>query len=137
MKSGNRKLFKSIRGLVYLLRKLFPDRFAPNADEFVIAVGSGDYPYVRMNKLPHTGVAPVLMFGSSFRNEGVYSNLIPMPMPDARHLDCFVEYVEKGRVCMALRDAAGGGEEKWDDLIVSCSRLYGCLFWPGLFLLLF
>ncbi|KAL7533651.1 hypothetical protein ACHAWF_004574 [Thalassiosira exigua] len=123
-KAGNRKLWKSVRGLAYVLRKAFPDRFTPRSPELVLAVGSGDYPHAKPSTLPRgsEGGAPVLMFGSAFRDPQVYPNLVAMPMPEARHLGCLVEWAEKGKVCGEWRAYAGdGGDERagaeWDDLI--------------------
>ena len=134
-KNGNRKLWKAMRQLVYILRTVFPERFNPNQPELVLAMGSGDYPHVRKAKLPHTkGVAPVLMFGSSFANaESTYSNMIPMPMPVHQHMGCFVEWVQsnENQVCKYMKgddrkfDEFGTlifGEEyglEWENLIVS------------------
>jgi hypothetical protein len=73
--------------------------------EMVLTMGSGGYPQVRKSALPHLdGVAPVLMFGSAFRDTGIYRNILAMLMPVDRHLTCLVEWVMyKGkRVCNAL-----------------------------------
>ena len=98
------------------------------------AIGSGDYPHVRrhkLSKLPYTeGVAPVLMFGSAFRDPGMYSNMMAMPMPEPHHLFCFTEWLVNGRVCKEMREMKGqlvfGKEDgqEWQDLIVSSSIIY-------------
>ena len=135
-KAGGKKLFRTIKYLTYMLRRTFPERFAgPGSSELVLAISSGDYPHVRRSKMPRGdgGVAPVLMFGSSFRDPAVYPNMIAMPMPEAHHLDCFEEWLTSGnqRVCKELRAKTPGstgdgklvfGEEyglEWDNLIVS------------------
>ena len=130
-KSGNKKLWKSMRDLAYMLRKVFPDRFNSDMPELVLAIGSGDYPHVRKSALPHLdGVAPVLMFGSAFQDADIYHNMLAMPMPEARHLECFYEWVKHdgGHVCEELRASKSdggnlvfGGEYgfEWDSLIVS------------------
>jgi len=103
-KAGNKKLWKSMRYMTYMLRRLFPERFTKDSPELVFAVGSGDYPHVRPSKLPHAGgVAPVLMFGSAFRDPGMYSNMMAMPMPEQHHLFCFQEWLDTGRVCKEMR----------------------------------
>ena len=62
--AGNDKLWKSYKSFCRILRKTFPDRFTPQNDELVIAMSGGDYPHVKLEKLPYLdGVAPVLMFG--------------------------------------------------------------------------
>ena len=87
----------------------------------VLAIGGGDYPHVKLDKLPHVnGIAPVLMFGSSFQYEtNMYPNMIAMPQPVREHLDCFVYWVENGmkKVCSALSSLKF--DEEWDSLIVS------------------
>ena len=136
-RNGNKKLWKSLTQVVYALRRLFPERFRPDAPEFVFAVGSGDYPHVRRHALPlgrrHAG-APVLMFGSAFRDPDMYPNMIAMPMPASQHLDCFVSWVEREKVCPEWRGKSSGGKLlfpedtnggiglQWDDLIVSDVR---------------
>lgn len=108
--AANKKLFVSMSHLSWLLRKLFPERFTPDQPELALAVGSGDYPHVRLSKLPYTsGVAPVFEFGSAFRDTSMYPNMIPMPMPERRHLLCYEEWVNMGTVCKKLRAAEKGG----------------------------
>ena len=110
-----------------MLRHLFPTRFTPTSSELIIPIASGDYPHVIPSKLPHTtGVAPVLMFGSTFRDVNIYPNMVAMPMPPQQHLGCFVEWVKSGRVCKYLlpssdnsvviidTDDDGGAEEEKD-----------------------
>mmetsp|Transcript_26906 Transcript_26906/g.57694 ORF Transcript_26906/g.57694 Transcript_26906/m.57694 type:complete len:601 (-) Transcript_26906:68-1870(-) len=129
-KNGNKKLWKAMRQLVYMLRRTFPERFTSSSPEFVLAMGSGDYPHVRSSKLPYTeGVAPMLMFGSAFRDPDIFPNMMAMPMPHSHHLSCFVEWVQLGRVCKELRASSRSvgekgtmvfGEEyglEWDGLI--------------------
>jgi hypothetical protein len=91
---SEKKIWRSLASFVYTLRRLFPERFNPTMPEMVLTMGSGDYPQVRKSALPHLdGVAPVLMFGSAFRDTGIYRNMLVMPMPADRHLTCFVEWV--------------------------------------------
>jgi len=120
-KQGNKKLWRAINTLVYMLRRIFPERFTPQSEELVIAIGGGDYPHVHLNKLPHTnGIAPVLQFGSSFQYDtNMYPNMITMPQPVREHLDCFAYWVESGmkKVCSALSSLKF--DEQWDSLIVS------------------
>ena len=124
-----------VRSFTYLLRQTFPERFmGSESSELVIPIGSGDYPHIIPSKLRHSdGVAPVLMFGSAFRDStNMYPNMIPMPMTEVHHLGCFVDWIESGkeRVCEALTAdgnlvfGTNDNEEmnellEWDDLIVS------------------
>lgn len=128
-KASNKKLWTTMTTLALLLRRLFPERFTPTSPELVLAIGSGDYPQVKLSKLPRVGgAAPVFMFGSAFRDEGVYPNMVAMPMPGG-HLSCFEQWAVSGTVCTRWKAATkehgenGGlefGEENgldWDDLI--------------------
>ena len=122
--TGNKKLWKSMRCLTFMLRKVFPERFNSNMPELVLAISSGDSPQVDKWKLPHSdGVAPVLMFGSSFRDTNVYKNMVAMPMPlPGLHLDCFVQWAQSDgkQLCKGLRLVFGEEKElQWDSLIVS------------------
>jgi len=134
---ANKKLFATMNSLAYLLRQLFPERFTPESQEFVLAIGSGDYPQVKLSKLPVTdvattgtgGTAPVFMFGSAFRDASLYPNMVAMPMPEWYHLLCFEQWVTSGTVCNELTAATHEhgahnglefGEENgldWDGLI--------------------
>lgn len=128
-KTADRKLWKAIRSFTYLLRKVFPHRFTPESNELVIPIGGGDYPQVRKDKIPHTnGVAPLLMFGSVFRDIDMYPSMIAMPMPDSHHLDCFASWAtwsntDSPRVCTELTRLVSLSEApnalEWDSLIVS------------------
>ena len=135
MKSNNKKTFKMIRYVTYMLRQTFPERFTKDQPELVLALASGDYPDVYRRSIPRHGVAPVLMFGSAFRdtiNNNLYSNMVAMPMPAQHHLVCFKDWIEfDGRVCDALKPSRGDGNAndaglvfgdaslEWGDLIVS------------------
>ena len=138
--NSNRKLWKAIRNFAYLLRHVFPQRFTKDQEELVIPIGSGDYPQINKFKLPHVeGIAPVLQFGSVFRDtELYYPNMIPMPMPEPHHLYCFSKWIASGderkRVCNELREL-GEFSGEFDSLIVSvylCS--YVCICCPALLL---
>jgi len=126
-KNGNKKLWKSIRYVSYMLRTTFPHRFTPSSPELVLAIGSGDYPHVKRGLLPYKGTAPVLMFGSSFSDSNEYENMMAMPMPEQHHLFCFEEYMEKGRPCKEMTgDELMFGDElglEWDDLTVRVPSL--------------
>ena len=130
-----------VRSFTYLLRQTFPERFmGSESSELVIPIGSGDYPHIIPSKLRHLdGVAPVLMFGSAFRDStNMYPNMIPMPMTEVHHLGCFVDWIESGkeRVCEALTKFGTDNNKEmdelleWDDLIVSmilCMLCVCCL----------
>jgi len=99
--SSNGKLWGSLNSFTYMLRETFPERFTKDSDELVIPIGSGDYPHVMKDKLPYTdGVAPLLQFGSVFRDTSVYPNMIAMPMPT--HMKCFKQWAEIDIVCDML-----------------------------------
>ena len=99
--SSNGKLWGSLNSFTYMLRAAFPNRFTKESDELVIPIGSGDYPHVKKDKLPYTyGIAPLLQFGSSFRDTSVYPNMIVGPLPT--HFKCFKQWAENGSVCDML-----------------------------------
>ena len=125
-------MWKAIRNFTYLLRQVFPQRFTKDQDELVIPIGSGDYPQINKFKLPHTeGIAPVLQFGSVFRDtELYYPNMIPMPMPEPHHLYCFSKWIASGerkRVCNELRelDFSGEFDSLMPQVVVYVASLFG------------
>ena len=125
--SGCMKLANSITILANMLRTLFPERFAPNSKEFVMAVSSGDYPDVAYKyrsciqkdedspcNESLLSAPPVLHFGSVYRN-AMMPNQIAMPMP-GDHLNCFkiwneLKHRNDGRrICEAFKPNT---EEGW------------------------
>lgn len=151
--TGCEKLLGSFRHLAYMLRKLFPERFqGKGSDELVIPLSSGDYPGVKAGCLdyfrkqlddPRTppgwreeikratekvcdnNVAPVLHFGSVFRQPHLFPNMLAMPMPGPHHLYCFEMWVTHNAVCNQLREGLeerrrvedSYGELTWEKLI--------------------
>ena len=95
----------------------------------VIPISSGDYPNVKLTCLDHFRkesnnpltppgwrkllqnscngyIAPVLHFGSVFRERyNPFPNMIAMPMPEPRHLPCFVHWTDYKNICHHLRPA--------------------------------
>ncbi len=134
--ASNKKLFVSMSHLAYLLRYLFPKRFKPDQSELAIPIGSGDYPHVKLSKLPYSGVAPVFEFGSVFRDPDMCSNMIPMAMPERHHLLCYELFVRSGTICdqvqaYSINNRGTGelvfGDEmglEFDQLIVSTLPCY-------------
>ena len=128
IKPSYKKLLVSVRLLSFMLRTAFPERFTPSSDEFAVAFSSGDYPYVDVSQLPHAGVAPVLHFGSVFRDEDLYRNMVAMPMPYGVHVGCFAEWLEKSEVCGAVARKPWKEDDQrldWEDLKVSYEYLAG------------
>jgi len=125
--SSNGKLWGSLNTFTYLLRETFPERFTKDSDELVIPIGSGDYPHVMKDKLPYTdGIAPLLMFGSVFRDTSVYPNMITGPLPT--HMKCFKQWAENDSVCDILtsKHLVFGQENglEFDSLMVSILYVY-------------
>ena len=118
MREDFKKLALSMRHLAYMLRKVFPDRFTPTSDEFVVPFSSGDYAQLDINKLPYAGVAPVLHFGSVLRDDTIYPNMIAMPTP-SMHLPCFSEWVDQKTVCDGISASFAGQKLEWGNLKVS------------------
>mmetsp|Transcript_39501 Transcript_39501/g.83066 ORF Transcript_39501/g.83066 Transcript_39501/m.83066 type:complete len:676 (-) Transcript_39501:67-2094(-) len=152
--AGCNKLIKSFKSLVYLLRNVFPERFqGKKSKELVIPISSSDYPGIRNvcfdhfrrtldqstppgwkqlvaeDKNCYQNVAPVLHFGSVFRQPHFLPNMISMPMPADHSLPCFSHWIfaNKKSVCRPLRPAGQdrgalmwfGDEQglKWEELI--------------------
>ena len=99
-----------------MLRRQFPERFSKGNDEFAVAFGASDYPFIHPSHLPHEGNAPVLQFGCKcpryaclsctllelpltriinysayFRDPSIAPNISAMP-PPGRHLGSFYEW---------------------------------------------
>lgn len=93
------KMFSSFKGFSVMLRNTFPDRFqGPGSKEFAIAISSGDFPHIVTRcrwSYPHISggcpgsPAPILTFGSVFRNTEMFPNMIAGPMPTMESLHCF------------------------------------------------
>jgi len=144
-----KKLLNSIKYLAYFLRKIFPARFrGKSSDELIIPISSGDYPgvqnicidYFRRHRLSahykkvaqrlcshQSTIAPILHFGSVFRHDSMFPNMVAMPMPVPHHLYCFEMWATHGVVCKELREKGeskraelvfgDGLGLKWEDLI--------------------
>ena len=81
-----------------------------------------------ISQLPHSGVAPVLHFGSVFRDEELFSNLVAMPVPYGPHVGCMAKWPEKREVCRVVARKPWEGEDErldWEDLKVSYEYLAG------------
>ncbi|KAL7529468.1 hypothetical protein ACHAXR_002982, partial [Thalassiosira sp. AJA248-18] len=121
------KLMTSFTSLVKMLRRLFPERFqGKKSEELVIPVSSGDWPRVNTQCLDYFrnesntpltpqgwqdllgndcqyNAAPILNFGSVFRQPEIFPSMIAMPMPDSLNLPCFETWAARGEVCNNLR----------------------------------
>lgn len=119
---SNGKLFKSLKSISVILRTQFPERFTPTSPEFAFAIGGGDYPHVHADKLPYRqGRAPLLMFGSAFRDPDLYPNMIAMPMPKSLHLYAAEHFALYGQVhdqlkTMAKSYSKNGPFGVWEEL---------------------
>ncbi|KAL3827149.1 hypothetical protein ACHAXA_006704 [Cyclostephanos tholiformis] len=147
--NGCNKLLISFNIITFFMRRSFPERFqGSKSDELVIPISSGDYPSVRVECLDHFreqrgndwingkskatcgdgNPAPILHFGSVFRQPHMFPNMIGMPMPAPEHLYCLEKWVIHREVCPELRARSASdvdgelvyGEEvglAWEDLI--------------------
>jgi hypothetical protein len=99
------------------------DASSVHTPDAVIPISSGDYPSVKVECLDHFrehrgndwinrkskatcgdgNPAPILHFGSVFRQPHMFPNMIGMPMPAPEHLDCLEKWVIHGEVCPKLR----------------------------------
>lgn len=103
--SGCVKLKMSFLHVTFMLRQTFPDRFCgTECDEWAVGMSSGDYPHLTRacrDNFPHDSEAcprreaPVLQFGSAFRNFDALPNMIAMPMPMV-HLQCMKTWIMTG-----------------------------------------
>jgi len=126
-KNATKNLWSTMKYLVYMLRKTFPDRFTKDSPELALAVGAGDYPHVKARRMPHDGVAPVMMFGSAFSHPKTYVNMIVMPHPDNHYLYCLEEWMSHSQICKEMQPAVRGEKEglifgedyglEWENLI--------------------
>ena len=109
--------------VAFALRNNFPDRFqgvAGGSSEFIAVVSSGDTPKLtcdcvqeeqrlsRPNFCLNDQFAPILHFGSVYKDKPILPNLVTMPV--WAHLPCFKEWQHNGQVCEELqlrRDVAG------------------------------
>ncbi|KAL9188250.1 hypothetical protein ACHAXT_006628 [Thalassiosira profunda] len=125
--SGCDKLLASVRHTAFFLRKLFPERFCGSeCDELVMPISSGDYPGVKGRCLDsfrqeasnpltpsgwqevvsrgcHSSTAPILHYGSVFRQSQLFPSMLAMPMPDRHNLYCFEMWATHGSVCRQMR----------------------------------
>eukprot|EP00578_Thalassiosira_sp_NH16_P012385 CAMPEP_0181124430 /NCGR_PEP_ID=MMETSP1071-20121207/26479_1 /TAXON_ID=35127 /ORGANISM="Thalassiosira sp., Strain NH16" /LENGTH=474 /DNA_ID=CAMNT_0023209739 /DNA_START=164 /DNA_END=1584 /DNA_ORIENTATION=+ len=115
--------------LTFALRNHFSDRFqgtVGGSSEFFIFVSTGDTPQLicecahregrlkRPNFCQNDIFAPILQFGSVYKDTTILPTLIPMPV--WAHLPCFKDWQQDGSVCQELihqHDVAGklGGED--------------------------
>lgn len=123
--------------LTTALREHFPDRFRGvkgGSPEFITYFSTGDVPAMTCDcvdkaeraKRPsfcrNDEFAPILQFGSVYKDVTILPNLVTMPVWP--HLNCFREWQLEGTVCQELRlrsDIAGmvGGEDALQDAIPS------------------
>jgi hypothetical protein len=115
---GGAKTVQSFINFAYMLRTNFPERFkGPESKEFAIAIGSGDYIHLSEScyrSFPHSDAkagceekkAPVLQFGSVYREDEILPNTIAMPMPENLSLRCFVNWTWLSTGCSAWKNLA-------------------------------
>eukprot|EP00985_Skeletonema_marinoi_P028864 scaffold26193_cov153-Skeletonema_marinoi.AAC.3 len=129
----NEALLESFKGVSYLLRTLFPQRFqGMKSKEFSVALSAGTFPHVKttdcvkqafevgVEKQPcvesHFTRSPILHFGNVFSSEHMYPNIIPMPKP-GKQLGCFQHWTETKTVCDELQHLVyNDGVLNWDEL---------------------
>lgn len=98
--------------LIFALRNHFENRFRGRfggSSEFMTFVSSGDTPQLMCDcvikeervKRPqfcqNERFAPILQFGSLYKNTAILPNVVSMPVWS--HMNCFVEWQTKGSVC--------------------------------------
>jgi len=122
-KPSCRKLSSAFKRFVTLVRHEFPTKFqGSESDELAIVISGGDSPmlsrpclasFPNLSKDCVSYKAPILHFGSVFRNGQSLSNMISMPM-STTHLPCFAQWATKRSICDPFKTTY---EEKFE---VSC-----------------
>mmetsp|Transcript_6627 Transcript_6627/g.11149 ORF Transcript_6627/g.11149 Transcript_6627/m.11149 type:complete len:429 (+) Transcript_6627:380-1666(+) len=103
-KRGCEELTVSIKMIVYILRRLFPQRFTPTSPEFAMVISAGDVPGVRVTSCVKKkdypcsplDLPPILHFGHVFQLP-LFPSMIAMP--SSKHLKCFNYWTRFGSVC--------------------------------------
>ena len=123
--------------LTSALRLHFADRFqGPNSPEFITFISTGDIPKLtclcvikeERTKRPifcqNALFAPILQFGSVYKDTSILPNLVTMPVWS--HVPCFGEWQIHGTVCLEhqQRSEIAGllGEEALEDLNVKATE---------------
>jgi len=141
------RLHTTLPTLTYALRNHFPERFqGSTSSEFIVYISTGDTPKLscdcvikeerlkRPNYCQNQNFAPILQFGSVYRDPWILPSVQTMPVWP--HLPCFAEWQREGTICEELklrRDVAGklGGEEPLDESSSVWSALIPTIIWRG------
>lgn len=121
-----------------------PHRFRPGARDLLFLVSTGDYPHLSRECYARPGgcrrrkvFAPILHFGSAFRDGSILPSLVTMPPPQRIHLRCMSEWQMNHEICEFLLPKSTkkeGGETRgivfsehvndlaWEDLIPQVER---------------
>ncbi len=120
------RLLMISKRLSHDLRHLYPERINTNASELALVIAWGDYPFTKKEskiQYPVKQLAPILQFGSVFKQTNL--PIIAMPMPQDNHLDCFHKWVASMKICNHYRPRTSNNPAglvfaetaQWDDLI--------------------
>ncbi|KAL9188267.1 hypothetical protein ACHAXT_006645 [Thalassiosira profunda] len=98
-----------MKAVLYAFRNRFPQRFQQGSQDLMFLVSTGDSPRLSRDCLARPGgcgrrkgFAPILHFGSGFRDPTILPSLVMMPPPPRMHLRCMAEWQVNHEVCEFL-----------------------------------
>ena len=138
-KRGCDELIVSFKMIVYILRRLFPQRFTPTSPEFAMAISAGDVPGVRITSCVKkreypcspTDLPPILHFGHVFQLP-LFPTMIAMP--SSKHLKCFNYWTRFGSVCEEFQPIRPGNPNGFvfgDNVDLTWDYLVPQVIWRG------
>jgi hypothetical protein len=138
-KRGCEELIASFKMIVFILRRLFPQRFAPTSPEFAMVISAGDVPGVRVTSCVRRkdypcsplDLPPILHFGHVFQLP-LFPSMIAMP--SSKHLKCFNYWTRFGSVCeefQPIRPGNPNGLVFGDNVDLAWEYLIPQVIWRG------
>jgi len=98
-----------MHAILYAFRNRYSDRFQQGGQDLMFLISTGDSPRLSNECLERpevckrqTDFAPILHFGSAFRNTTILPTLVLMPPPPNKHLRCMAEWQIRNEVCEFL-----------------------------------
>jgi len=98
-----------MHAILYAFRNRYSDRFQQGGQDLMFLISTGDSPRLSKECLEEpevckrqTDFAPILHFGSAFRNTTILPTLVLMPPPPNKHLRCMAEWQIRNEVCEFL-----------------------------------
>jgi len=119
-KGGCVRIKNIMHAILYAFRNQYSDRFQKGGRDLMFLVSTGDSPRLSKECLEQpevckrqTDFAPILHFGSAFRNTTILPGLVLMPPPPNKHLRCMAEWQMRHEVCEFLlpKQVTSNGKE--------------------------